>query len=77
MAFSYNQRSVLMPTIHQDTEGSLQRGSLKTLLKQRLPNEGPLIIKEMDATANIIVLVISNPGCEHRTDGPRGNGEKH
>lgn len=77
MAFSYNQHIVLMPTIHQDTEGSLQRGSLKTLLKQRLPNEGPLIIKEMDATANIIVVVISNPGSERRTDGPRVNGEKH
>lgn len=65
MTFPYTQHNVLMPTIHQDTEGSLQHGSLKTSLKQGLPNEGLLlIIKEMDATANIIVLVISNPGCE-------------
>lgn len=68
MTFPYTQHNVLMPTIHQDREGSLQHGSLKTSLKQGLPNEGLLlIIKEMDAIANIIVLVISSPGpgCEH------------
>lgn len=59
MTFPYTQRNVSMPTVHQDTEGSLQHGSLKALLKQ-----GLLIIKEMDATVNIIVLGISKPGWE-------------
>lgn len=63
MTFPNTQHNVLMPDIHQDTKGSLQHGSLKVSLKQGLLNEGLLLImKKMNATANNIVWVISNPG---------------
>lgn len=41
--------------VHQDAEGSLKHGSIKTLSKQRPLNEGVLLImKKMNATENII-----------------------
>lgn len=70
MIFPCTQHKGLMPDIHQDREGSLQHGSLKTSLKQGPLNEGLLLImNKMNATANAIVWVISNPGfnCDRWT----------